>query len=148
MSPCRITLVFGARPAISAAAAFPALFSSMKLMVELITSNAIMPTKSCQSGGLPCIGSLKTQIMREFEHFTLCSPCYVCACMYVCERKSKKAREETETERRDVFTPPFAKAMAMMAAASITQDRGFHIKHKNFRNLFSCFRIGFKRSII
>jgi len=43
----------GARPAISAAAALPALFSSIKLMVELITSNASIPIKSCQSGGLP-----------------------------------------------------------------------------------------------
>lgn len=49
------TLVLGARPAISAAAALPALFSSIKLMVELITSNASIPTKSCQSGGLPCM---------------------------------------------------------------------------------------------
>jgi len=49
------TLVLGARPAISAAAALPALFSSIKLMVELITSNASIPTKSCQSGGLPCV---------------------------------------------------------------------------------------------
>ena len=47
------TLVFGARPAISAAAALPALFSSIKLMVELIISNANIPTKSCQSGGFP-----------------------------------------------------------------------------------------------
>ncbi|KAG9131730.1 hypothetical protein Leryth_009463, partial [Lithospermum erythrorhizon] len=43
----------GARPAIRAAAAFPALFSSMKLIVELITSKQTIPTKSCQSGGLP-----------------------------------------------------------------------------------------------
>ena len=37
----------------SAAAAFPALFSSMKLMVELMTNKTTIPTKSCQSGGLP-----------------------------------------------------------------------------------------------
>jgi len=42
----------GARPAIKAAAALPALFSSMKLMVELMSSNTTIPTKSCQSGGL------------------------------------------------------------------------------------------------
>jgi len=36
-----------------AAAALPALFSSMKLIVELITNNTTIPTKSCQSGGLP-----------------------------------------------------------------------------------------------
>jgi hypothetical protein len=48
-----------------------------------------------------------------------------------------------EREREREVTPPFAKAMAMIAAASITQDRGFHIKPRNFRNLFSCFRIFF-----
>lgn len=47
------TFVLGARPAIKAAAALPALFSSMKLMVELMMSNTTIPTKSCQSGGLP-----------------------------------------------------------------------------------------------
>lgn len=36
-----------------------------------------------------------------------------------------------------VVTPPLAKAMAMMAANSITQDRGFHINPKNLRSLFS-----------
>jgi hypothetical protein len=34
-----------------AAAALPALFSSIKLMVELMMSSVIIPTKSCQSGG-------------------------------------------------------------------------------------------------
>lgn len=38
-----------------AAAAFPALFSSIKLIVELIMSNTTIPRKSCQSGALPCI---------------------------------------------------------------------------------------------
>jgi hypothetical protein len=58
----------------------------------------------------------------------------------VCER-------EREREREAEGTPPFAKAMAMIAAASITQDRGFHIKPKNFRTLFSCLRIIFDRSV-
>lgn len=44
------TLHLGARRAISAAAAFPALFSSIKLIVELRISRQIIPTKSCQSG--------------------------------------------------------------------------------------------------
>lgn len=48
------TLAFGASRAIRAAAAFPALFSSMKDIVELITSRVMIPTKSCQSGGRPC----------------------------------------------------------------------------------------------
>jgi len=35
------------------------------------------------------------------------------------------------------FTPPFANAMAMMAAASMTHERGFHIKPKNLSSLLS-----------
>ncbi|BAT00424.1 Os07g0191250, partial [Oryza sativa Japonica Group] len=71
-----------------AAAALPALFSSMKLIVELMMSSVMMPTKSCQSGGFP---------------------------------------------------PPLARAMAMIAAASMTQDSGFHMNPKNFKNLLSFF---------
>lgn len=82
-----VTLVLGARFAMRAAAALPALFSSIKLIVELMTNKTMIPTKSCQSGGLP---------------------------------------------------PPFAKAIAMMAAASMTHDKGFHIKPKNLRILLSC----------
>lgn len=52
-SPVIQTLLLGARPAIRAAAAFPALFSSMKLIVELIMRSTMIPMKSCQSGGLP-----------------------------------------------------------------------------------------------
>lgn len=48
------TLALGARRAMRAAAALPALFSSMKLMVELMIRRVIIPTKSCQSGGFPC----------------------------------------------------------------------------------------------
>lgn len=47
------TFVLGAKWAISAAAALPALFSSIKLIVEFITSKHIIPTKSCQSGPSP-----------------------------------------------------------------------------------------------
>lgn len=82
-----VTFVLGARPAMRAAAALPALFSSIKLMVELMSSKHTIPTKSCQSGGLP---------------------------------------------------PPFAKAIAISAAASITHDNGFHMNPKNFSNLLSC----------
>jgi len=35
-------------------------------------------------------------------------------------------------------TPPLAKAMAMIAAASMTHEGGFHINPKNFRTLLSC----------
>lgn len=41
-----LTLAFGANLAIRAAAAFPALFSSIKLIVEFMISSATMPTKS------------------------------------------------------------------------------------------------------
>jgi hypothetical protein len=47
------TLAFGARRAMREAAAFPALFSSIKLIVELMISKVIIPTKSCQSGAFP-----------------------------------------------------------------------------------------------
>lgn len=36
------------------------------------------------------------------------------------------------------LTPPLARAMAMIAAASMTQDSGFHMKPRNLRNLLSC----------
>lgn len=47
------TFVLGANRAIREAAAFPALFSSIKLIVELIISKQMIPTKSCQSGPSP-----------------------------------------------------------------------------------------------
>lgn len=42
----RVTLALGAKLAIRAAAALPALFSSIKLILELIISKTTMPTKS------------------------------------------------------------------------------------------------------
>lgn len=62
------TLVLGARPAISAAAAFPALFSSIKLMVELMRRRVTIPTKSCQSGGLPYKRKMKKVFIRFHSH--------------------------------------------------------------------------------
>jgi hypothetical protein len=46
---CAVTLAFGARWAIRAAAALLALFSSIKLMVELIMSRRKIPIKSWYS---------------------------------------------------------------------------------------------------
>jgi hypothetical protein len=43
---CAVTLAFGTRWAIRAAATLLALFSSIKLMVELIMSRRKIPTKS------------------------------------------------------------------------------------------------------
>lgn len=42
-----------------------------------------------------------------------------------------------DTVVQNVLTPPFAKAMDITAAASMTHDKGFHIKPKNFKNLLS-----------
>jgi hypothetical protein len=44
------TFVLGAKRAMSEAAALPALFSSMKLIVELMIKRQTIPTKSSQSG--------------------------------------------------------------------------------------------------
>jgi len=110
------TFAFGASRAMRAAAALPALFSSMKLMVELMTSNVMIPTKSCQSGAFPCTifqgTSPKNQPTNSF----------------IANIKSQKLSS---------LTPPFASAIAIIAAASITHDRGFHINPKNFKNLLS-----------
>ena len=70
MSSENPTLVFGASLAIRAAAAFPALFSSMKEMVELITNKTMIPTKSCQSGGADCNYEVKNN-----DHIPNYGPC-------------------------------------------------------------------------
>lgn len=49
--------------------------------------------------------------------------------------------------KRDGVTPPFARAIAIMAAHSITHDRGFHIKPKNLRNLLSCWEFVSNKSV-
>ena len=43
-----------------AAAALPALFSSIKLIVKLMTSRVIIPTKSCQSRVFPGKAKFRT----------------------------------------------------------------------------------------
>lgn len=45
--------------------------------------------------------------------------------------------KQTKGEKEPALTPPFASAMAIIAAASITHERGFHINPKNFKNLLS-----------
>lgn len=40
-----------------------------------------------------------------------------------------------------LLTPPLARTSAIIAAASITHDKGFHIKPRNFKNLFSCNKV-------
>ena len=98
-----------------AAAALPALFSSMKLIVELMMSRVMIPTKSCQSGGFPC---------KHHEKDSSNPP-----------NPQVPTRHEL---RESALTPPLARAMAMMAAASMTQDSGFHMKPRNLRTLLSC----------
>jgi hypothetical protein len=36
------------------------------------------------------------------------------------------------------FVPPWARAIAMIAAASMTHESGFHMKPRNLRILLSC----------
>ena len=79
--------------------------------------------KSCQSGGSPYIvfiDNQQKQIMKN-KMFSL-------MCMLGVQKKER-------------ITPPFAKAIAMIAAISITHDKGFHINPRNLRNLLSCFSI-------
>ena len=130
------TFVLGAKRAISAAAALPALFSSIKLIVELIISRQTIPTKSCQSGPSPWnIIPTKREREREYQNSLL-----LCAG----ERKKinkEDSRRSTKVKlvpRYSILTPPLARTIAIIAAASITHDNGFHIKLKNFKNLFSC----------
>lgn len=40
--------------------------------------------------------------------------------------------------RVEELTPPLARAMDIIAAASMTHDRGFHMNPKNLRSLLSC----------
>jgi len=54
-----------------AAAALPALFSSMKLIVELMTSKVMIPTKSCQSGGFPCKRKTYKEQSTNQQHVTI-----------------------------------------------------------------------------
>ena len=52
--PSRSAFALGASLAMRAAAALPALFSSMKEIVELTSNSRTIPRKSYQSGGSPC----------------------------------------------------------------------------------------------
>jgi hypothetical protein len=113
------TFALGASRAMRAAAALPALFSSMKLIVELMMSRVIIPTKSCQSGGFPY-----KKYIKNFSQWRL--PEYILAGI------------STHALKHQELTPPLARAMAMIAAASMTHDSGFHMNPKNFRNLLSC----------
>lgn len=50
--------------------------------------------------------------------------------------KEKKGKEQ-HRESYMIDTPPWVRAMAMIAAASMTHDKGFHMKPKNFNILLS-----------
>ena len=76
--------------------------------------------------------SLNCSSLKISRSHTLCNGVNVMShlvCVCVCVR-------ERERER---VTPPLAKTMAMIAAHSMTHDRGFHMKPKNLRNLLSFF---------
>lgn len=51
--------------------------------------------------------------------------------------KVKAKEKENEFKVLRKLTPPLASTIAITAAASITHDKGFHIKLRNFKNLFS-----------
>jgi hypothetical protein len=51
---------------------------------------------------------------------------------------SRRSTKVKLVPRYSLLTPPLARTIAIIAAASITHDNGFHIKLKNFKNLFSC----------
>lgn len=128
------TFVLGAKWAISAAAAFPALFSSMKLIVEFINSRQIIPKKSCQSGPSPWnIISNKIIMNQNDAYWKLFQ-------MEATKRELMNIEKQSINTRSLVhsLTPPLARTIAIIAAASITQDRGFHMKLRNFKSLFSC----------
>lgn len=116
------TLVLGARPAMRAAAAFPALFSSMKLMVELMIKRTMIPMKSCQSGGLPCVTDHEATHLSTLSNTPMHGSFYCPDCC-----------------RINIITPPLANTMAMMAAISMTHDSGFHMNPRNLRSLLSCY---------
>ena len=48
-------------------------------------------------------------------------------------------REAKGEGKRENSTPPLAKTIAMIAAHSMTHERGFHMNPKNLRNLLSFF---------
>lgn len=140
------TFVLGAKRAISAAAALPALFSSIKLIVELIISRQTIPTKSCQSGPSPW-NIIPTKREREREYQNSLQLDFNIVEERGREKKEKKGRRSMEKHyselhaKMSLLTPPLARTIAIIAAASITHDKGFHIKLKNFKNLFSCIKI-------
>lgn len=133
------TLALGARWAMSAAAAFPALFSSIKLIVELIISRVMIPTKSCQSGGFPYKSQTQHVPYRPLTSYTTNRILFLFLSLQICSTTTqRKPKNFFGKKRSTVLTPPLARAMAMIAAASITHERGFHINPRNFKTLLSC----------
>jgi hypothetical protein len=108
-----------------AAAALPALFSSIKLIVEFTSSKTIIPRKSSQSGGMPCRCVSQSEPKCRGQGKT--------------QSKNEQSKAEINNANyRFKHTCPLANTIAINAAASMTHDNGFHIKPRNLRNLFSC----------
>jgi len=55
-------------------------------------------------------------------------------------KKTSKQIKKSRKQQKEIgqLACPLANTIAINAAASITQDNGFHMKPKNLRNLFSC----------
>ncbi len=64
------------------------------------------------------------------------------------KKKSKQIKKSRKQQKEiGQLACPLANTIAINAAASITQDNGFHMKPKNLRNLFSCNRQEVKKLI-
>lgn len=90
----------------------------------------MMPKKSGRSEGLCCSTNkiLQDSFYVRFKiHFSTQMMIFL---------TSKKKKEKNQV--LNFHTPPCARPMAMIAAASITHDKGFHIKPRNLRILLSC----------
>lgn len=64
----------------------------------------------------------------------------VCQVTFFQELSGKSEVKDQILERHNTELTPPTKTNAMTAAASITQDKGFHMKLRNFSTLFSCHR--------
>jgi len=60
-------------------------------------------------------------------------------CAFTCRYQNEHFQQNIQLKLKSIqLTPPLAKAMAMIATASMTDERGFHINPKNFKTLLSC----------
>jgi len=108
--------VHGARPDVRETAAFSTLFSSMKLMVEVITSDMMIPRKPFKSRGMPynAVQNYETKQIAKIL-----------------------GNKNTIFIGKIQLTSPFAEEIGITGTISITHDKGFHINPQNFRVFLS-----------